>query len=58
MQDRLKRGDFSLSKIAGADNPADILTEHVSRELLVNHMASMGIAYEAGRAASAPSLVS
>ena len=57
VQDRLKRGDFMLSKIAGADNPADILTKHVSRELLVKHMAAMGIACEAGCAASAPSLV-
>ena len=56
IQDRLKRGDFSLSKIAGADNPADLLTKHVSRELLVKHMAAMGICREDGRAASAPEL--
>lgn len=57
VQDRLKRGDFSLSKIAGSENPADILTKHVSRELLVKHMAAMNLSRESGRASSAPSLV-
>ena len=58
VQDRLKRGDFTLSKVDGSANPADILTKHVSRELLAKHMASMGIFSEDGRAGSAPALVS
>ena len=57
VQDRLKRGDFLLSKIAGSENPADILTKHVSRDLLAKHMAAMNISAEHGRASSAPSLV-
>jgi hypothetical protein len=57
VQDRLKRGDFTLTKVAGADNPADLLTKHVSRELMVKHMAAMGIYGESGRAGSAPTLV-
>ena len=57
MQDRLKRGDFTLTKVAGADNPADLLTKHVSRELMVKHMTAMGIYGEMGRAESAPTLV-
>ena len=33
IQDRLKRGEFTLSKIAGSEKPADILTKHVSRDV-------------------------
>ena len=56
VQDRLKRGDFVLSKVAGADNPADLLTKHVSRDLLVKHMDAMGMCPESGRPGSAPTL--
>ena len=56
VQDRLKKGDFSLSKVLGADNPADLLTKHVSRELMLKHMQAIGITGESGRANSAPTL--
>ena len=56
VQDRLKKGDFSLSKVLGADNPADLLTKHVSRELMLKHMRAIGITGESGRADSAPTL--
>ena len=56
VQDRLKRGDFSLDKVAGSDNPADILTKHVSRDIMLKHMANMGLMVETGRAESAPTL--
>ena len=57
VQDRLKRGEFSLTKIAGSENPADLLTKHVPRDTMIEHMKKMGIASESGRAESAPSLV-
>ena len=56
VQDRLKRGDFSLTKVAGSDNPADILTKHVSRDIMLKHMKNMGLKEEIGRAGSAPTL--
>jgi hypothetical protein len=56
VQDRLRRGDFKLTKIPGADNPADILTKHVPRDVLMKHMAFMGLTAEGGRAGSAPTL--
>ena len=56
VQDRLKRGDFTLTKVAGSDNPADILTKHVSRDIMLKHMTNMGILVEDGRAGSAPTL--
>ena len=56
VQDRVKRGDFILTKVAGSDNPADILTKYVPRDVMAKHMTFMGIAPEDGRAASAPTL--
>ena len=56
VQDRLKTGDFKLSKVLGADNPADFLTKHVSRDILMRHMSNSGLQAESGRAGSAPAL--
>ena len=56
MQDRIRKGDFILDKIAGAENPADMLTKHVPREVLQKHMANLGLFLEDGRAESAPSI--
>ena len=56
IQDRLRARDFSLAKIPGVDNPADILTKHVDKHTLAKHMATLGLQQEAGRASSAPTL--
>ena len=56
IQDRLRRGDFALTKIPGNDNPADMLTKHVSRDIMLKHMETIGIKSESGRASSAPTL--
>ena len=56
VQDRLRRGDFKLSKVLGADNPADLLTKHVPRDCMRKHMTFIGIMSEDGRAASAPTI--
>ena len=56
VQDRLRRGDFTLTKIPGLENPADLLTKHVPREVLQKHMAFLGLHAEDGRAATAPTL--
>ena len=56
IQDRLRREDFTLTKVAGADNPADILTKHVPKDVMLKHMRFMGIYAEDGRASSAPTL--
>ena len=52
----LRRGDFELTKVAGADNPADILTKHVTKHIMLKHMRFMGLHAESGRASSAPTL--
>ena len=54
VQDRIKKGDFALVKVSGADNPADILTKHVDRTILEKHLRKLSLQYEDGRADSAP----
>ena len=56
VQDRLKNGDFRLTKVAGNDNPADLLTKHVTRDVMTRHMEFLGLKPEEGRASSAPTL--
>ena len=56
VEDRLRRGDFQLTKVLGSDNRADLLTIHVSRDIMLRHMETIGIRAEVGRAKSAPTL--
>ena len=56
VQDRLETGDFKLTKVLGADNPADVLTKHVTRDIMMRHMRTSGLHAESGRAGSAPTL--
>ena len=56
MQDRIRKGDFSLEKVAGADNPSDMLTKHVTRDVMMRHMTTLGLYFEDGRAESAPEI--
>ena len=53
IQDRVRRGDFRLTKIPGADNPADMLTKHVSKDVMRKHMEFLNLFPESGRAQSA-----
>ena len=54
VQERLRAGSFTLHKVPGDHNPADILTKVVARALLDRHLTRMSMRREAGRAASAP----
>ena len=56
MQDRIRKGDFKLLKVLGADNPADMLTKHVDKPLLMKHSSALGLSYESGCAESAPAI--
>ena len=56
MQDRIRKGDFDLQKILGADNPSDMLTKHATKDMIEKHMVTLGLSYEGGRADSAPSI--
>ena len=54
VQEGLRRGDFALYKVRGNQNPADVLTKHVPRDVLDRHLRTLGLARADGRAASAP----
>ena len=57
IQDRIRSQALQLSKVAGAENMADILTKCVDRATLTKHLTAMGCHPEAGRAQSAPELI-
>jgi len=54
VQGRLRDGAFTLRKVLGTDNPADILTKPVVRQALDKHLAQAHLDRAAGRAATAP----
>ena len=56
VQDKVRAGDFHLKKVLGSDNPADIMTKHVSRDLINKHMPKISCRWESGRADSAPEI--
>ena len=56
VQDHVKRERLWLEKVAGADNPADIATKHLSADVMRKHLESLGVRVGGGRARSAPIL--
>ena len=54
VQERLRSGAFSLHKVAGEDNPADLCTKHVGTAEVERHVRRLGLRAATGRAASAP----
>ena len=56
VQDGLKRREYSLQKIDGADNVSDILTKNVDAGTLTKHLSTMHYMTMSGRASGAPTL--
>jgi hypothetical protein len=54
VQEGLRRGDFKLFKVPGVENPADLLTKHLTRDAVDRHLASMALHRLSGRAETAP----
>ena len=52
----MKRELLGVEKVAGADNPADLATKHVSAEVRQKHFERLGIRTGGGIARSAPLL--
>ena len=48
---------ISIQKVAGKDNPADVLTKHVPSDVLWRHMHAMGFQRLSGRACKAVEVV-
>merc|ERR1712122_122004 len=57
VQERIRAGEVKLFKIPGGENPADMLTKHVPRELADRHMQSMCLSRGGSRAVTAPHIV-
>ena len=56
VQDRVRQKDFTLTKVDGKNNVADILTKFVDRRTLETHVKNLGLMIDWGRAESAPSI--
>ena len=56
VQQRVRRGEVSVTKWPGQDNPADLCTKGLSPEATARHLSAMGFALVEGRAESAPAL--
>ena len=53
IQDRLRSGDFSLSKVLGSENVADIMTKMFPKPVLNKHLEALSLRDELGRPSSA-----
>lgn len=53
VQERIRAGDVMVTKVAGKENQADIMTKHVPRDTIAEHMERLTMHREAGRAAAA-----
>ena len=56
IQERLRIKDLKITKVLGTLNPADILTKHTPRKTLEQHLRTVGIFEDHGRASSAPTI--
>jgi hypothetical protein len=54
IQEKVRSGEISLMKVLGTENPADLLTKHLARDMIDQHLTKLAISRETGRAASAP----
>ena len=57
LQERNRDKGFTVSKVLGVENLADILTKPVDRAALIKHLDAMNCHPETGKAATAPELI-
>jgi hypothetical protein len=58
IQEKVRSGEIALLKVLGSENPADLLTKHLSRDLADQHLCRIHLYRETGRAESAPKVAS
>ena len=54
VQERLRNKQFALFKVRGEDNPADLMTKHLTRDKMLHHLKFLGAEFREGRAQVAP----
>ena len=57
IQEKVRSGEIAMYKVAGPENPADTLTKFVPRETADQHLRTMGLTREHGRAEPAPQVI-
>ncbi len=58
VQDMVRAGSIAVEKVAGEENPADLLTKHLASDVLTGHLARLGCWEREGRARIAPQCTS
>ena len=56
LQDQVRTGQVSLTKVKGTENPADLVTKNVTAQLVRKHLEELGASTSKGRAKGAPVL--
>ena len=56
VQERVRNGDLTVSKVWGGDTPADLLTKYLTRDKMDRCMITFGLEYKDGRSAEAPEI--
>ena len=54
VQERLRKKQFALFKVRGEDNPADLMTKHLTRDKMIHHLKLQRAEFREGRAQVAP----
>ena len=54
VQERLREGQFTLYKVHGPSNPADLRTKYNIKSSIRTHLDALGVRAESGRAQTAP----
>jgi len=57
IQDRIRGGDLTAQKVAGVDNPADLLTKYLAAQDIIRHAENIGHTLHDTRAEMMPALV-
>ena len=58
IQEKVRSGEIVLLKVLWTENPADLLTKHLARETIDQHLQRICVSRETGRAVSAPKAAS
>ena len=56
VQERVRNGDLELRKVLGSENPADLLTKHLSAPDMLKYMSKFGASHQDGRASVTPAV--
>ena len=56
VQERVRNGDLELRKVLGTENPADLLTKHLSSPDMLKYLSKFGAEHRDGRAAVTPTV--